>query len=395
MMKSRTDKTVPLFSIVVLSYLQRPFLDDCLNSVFEQDYANIELIVFDDCSADFDEAEVVSFIERKKTDGIKKVIVHKSQVHQGKNVSANEAVKVSSGEFFYLLCADDMIHDKGVVSSLVDIICRNQDIDLISGRCHGMSNDGTLLEHYWPDTDTMKRFFSASVNEKLEMLCTDFLTKWYASRAVVWKREFFVSFGGYDEGYRALSEWPLALRAFSKECKALPVSNFIVLYRYGGYYNDPAKRELTFDTLFDEELQRLLNIDLKEIVKQIPSKKVDRKFAAFRSKLSDMKTFEDGWSTWEFSRKLKWKLSHIADWLKAVFFTRCSIESNKMLKAGIIVSLFLIMLYGVGAECWPGVSGNRLWAFLVCLTVFLLLVVVLLKVIYKVVLFISKRAKNE
>ena len=74
---SEYPKDAPLFSIVVLTYLQRHLLNDCLDSVFEQDYPNIELVVCDDCSADFDPEEVRAYIDEHKEENIKKVTVYK------------------------------------------------------------------------------------------------------------------------------------------------------------------------------------------------------------------------------------------------------------------------------------------------------------------------------
>ena len=69
--------TPPLFSVIILTYLQRHFIEECIDSVLMQDYPNIELVVCDDCSADFDTQEVMHYVDKNKRNNIKNVIIYK------------------------------------------------------------------------------------------------------------------------------------------------------------------------------------------------------------------------------------------------------------------------------------------------------------------------------
>lgn len=80
--KRAFNKTItnrPLFSIIVLTYMQRHLLEECLDSVFIQSYPNIELVICDDCSADFDVDEVKQYIEKNKSKNIRSFVVYKQQ----------------------------------------------------------------------------------------------------------------------------------------------------------------------------------------------------------------------------------------------------------------------------------------------------------------------------
>lgn len=62
MMMRKKDEHMPLVSIVVLTYLQRHILNECVDLILEQDYPNIEIVVCDDSSADFDCDEVRDYL---------------------------------------------------------------------------------------------------------------------------------------------------------------------------------------------------------------------------------------------------------------------------------------------------------------------------------------------
>ena len=60
-----------LISISILTYRNYRYLYEALESVFSQDYSNIELIVSDDGSDNFPEDEIRTYIQKNKKNNIK------------------------------------------------------------------------------------------------------------------------------------------------------------------------------------------------------------------------------------------------------------------------------------------------------------------------------------
>lgn len=59
-----TDKT--LVSIGLLVYNHEAYIEDCLNSILQQDYFNMELIILDDASTDRSREIIHAYYEKLK-----------------------------------------------------------------------------------------------------------------------------------------------------------------------------------------------------------------------------------------------------------------------------------------------------------------------------------------
>lgn len=91
-----------LFSIAIVSYNQRDLIEDCIDSILEQTYENIELIVCDDCSYDFNIEEVKAYIEKNKKQNISNVIVYKQKKNVGTSANCQKAMELANGDYFKL-----------------------------------------------------------------------------------------------------------------------------------------------------------------------------------------------------------------------------------------------------------------------------------------------------
>lgn len=94
----------PLVSIVVPVYNAQDFLSECIDSILEQSYQNIEIILVNDGSTDSSGQTCDSY---GKMDKRIKVIHQKNRgVSSARNVGINNA----NGEYITFIDADDMIH---------------------------------------------------------------------------------------------------------------------------------------------------------------------------------------------------------------------------------------------------------------------------------------------
>ena len=98
-------KKQPLISIIIPVYKVEKYLEKCVNSVINQTYKNLEIILIDDGSPD----DCPAICDKlSKTDKRIKVI-HKT--NSGVSASRNEGLKIATGEFVAFVDSDDWIDE--------------------------------------------------------------------------------------------------------------------------------------------------------------------------------------------------------------------------------------------------------------------------------------------
>jgi glycosyltransferase involved in cell wall biosynthesis len=94
----------PLVSMIVLSYNQRRYVLETLESVKAQTYKATQLIIVDDCSIDDSAATIACWLQRNKIDCT--FIRHNK--NQGISKSLNDALAVATGKYISMVASDDI-----------------------------------------------------------------------------------------------------------------------------------------------------------------------------------------------------------------------------------------------------------------------------------------------
>ena len=95
---------LPLVSVVVPVYNVEKYIEECLSSIINQTYRNLEIICVDDCGQD-NSMEIVKKYAKK--DKRIKVIKHKE--NKGLGGARNTGLKNAKGEFIFFIDSDDWI----------------------------------------------------------------------------------------------------------------------------------------------------------------------------------------------------------------------------------------------------------------------------------------------
>lgn len=113
-----------MISIIVPVYNVEEFLDECVQSVVDQTYQNIEIILVDDGSTDGSAALCDAWAEK---DGRVKVI---HLQHEGVSVARNRGIEAAAGDYLYFIDSDDYI-DKTLCQRVMDKF-RESDADIVA-----------------------------------------------------------------------------------------------------------------------------------------------------------------------------------------------------------------------------------------------------------------------
>lgn len=89
-----------LVSIILTLYkINKDYLEECINSLLNQTYENIEILCMDDCSPDFDYA----YLQEKSS----RIRYYRNEINLGMNRTVNKAFGLAKGDYVVRLGSDD------------------------------------------------------------------------------------------------------------------------------------------------------------------------------------------------------------------------------------------------------------------------------------------------
>lgn len=151
-----------LISIIIPVYNVEKYLLECLKSVSNQSYENIEIIAVNDGSKDTS-LEILN--DYTKTESRLRII---DQKNQGLSGARNSAIKIAKGEYLIFLDSDDYIKKelieevyKKVVATNADIVVYGYDKIYENGELIARPNFG---ENVYGHDESLKKILSLSIS---------------------------------------------------------------------------------------------------------------------------------------------------------------------------------------------------------------------------------------
>lgn len=192
-MNASSVEQKPLVSIIIAVYNGEKYLSDALESIMQQSYTKIELVIIDGKSTD----QTIKIIKRYQA-GIAYWI---SEPDKGIYDAWNKGVKIAKGDWIMFLGCDDILLPRAV-ESYIKFINENglYSKDYISSRVELITQDGRSL-----------RVIGKPWNWKEFKIVMD-----VAHVGSLHNKELFKKYGLYDITYKIAGDYELLLRAKSK-----------------------------------------------------------------------------------------------------------------------------------------------------------------------------------
>ena len=102
------DKRFPLVSVCIPNYNYGHYLRNCLDSILEQTYPNLEVFFSDNSSTDDSYDIAMEYYYKFKKRGIF-FSLHQNKYNYGSSKNTSMSLRDSTGEFNYVLASDDSI----------------------------------------------------------------------------------------------------------------------------------------------------------------------------------------------------------------------------------------------------------------------------------------------
>lgn len=138
---------MPTISIIVPIYNVEKYLEDCLNSLINQSFKDIEIICVNDGSTDAS-AKILSMYKAENPD----IIVAIDQENKGQSVARNVGMAAAKGDYICFVDSDDMMSD-GALETLYEQISANPNIQIINYETAPL-----LFENGQKDADKVKYY---------------------------------------------------------------------------------------------------------------------------------------------------------------------------------------------------------------------------------------------
>ncbi|MDM1021930.1 glycosyltransferase [Acinetobacter sp. VNK23] len=106
------SKSQPLVSVIIPCYNHARYVQDCIQSVIDQTYTNIELIIIDDGSKDNSIAKIQEMLSACKERFVR--FEFRYRPNQGLSSTLNEALEWCKGDFVSPIASDDQMLSKKI-----------------------------------------------------------------------------------------------------------------------------------------------------------------------------------------------------------------------------------------------------------------------------------------
>lgn len=135
-------------SIIIDNYNYGKFITECVNSVLQQTYKNIEIVIIDDGSTD-NSLELIN--EKYSKNHLVDIV---SKKNGGQLSTFNEAIKHITGDIIFFLDSDDM-YKNDYIEKALEIYKKNKDIDFVFCAMEKFFSDGRkeIVQRYKENTD--------------------------------------------------------------------------------------------------------------------------------------------------------------------------------------------------------------------------------------------------
>lgn len=191
---------------VVLSYNNSKYLEECLDSILMQSYPEIEIIIADDCSKEFDADKYKAYCEQNGRKNIKKVNIIRNETNLGTVKNVNNALRQANGIYFKLIGADDELADENSLYEAARNL-KASPYGIITSNVIKCDSEMKVIRLY--PNRLQKDLNSMTARECYIRLC---IHNDIIAGGVFFSKSFLETYGYFDERYKLLEDWPMWLR---------------------------------------------------------------------------------------------------------------------------------------------------------------------------------------
>lgn len=214
-----------LVSIVVVTYNFEKIIEECLKSIENQTYKNLEIIISDDCSKDKTLEICKKWYElNKKKYNIQ---ILSSLQNDGVTKNINKGVRVAKGEWVKILAGDDILKEDAIKNFMNFKNIEKAEVIFSKAETFMVKNGVKIKGEILPSKEDEK-FYYMSYKEKWNLLLED--NKIVAPAAII-RRTLLEKMNFFDERFKMVEDWPFWIKLLKNDVKFHYYPVITVYYR--------------------------------------------------------------------------------------------------------------------------------------------------------------------
>ena len=183
-----------LVSVIVPTYNRAVYLLDALESVVNQSYRPLEIIVIDDGSKD-DTKNILEIFFKKTTKNLLE-FKYFFQENNGACSARNNGFRVSSGEYIQFLDSDDFIAEEKIADG-VEALSKNEALDFVY----------CLRADFDSETKEISPWGARLADLENNLCVSEVVLKSVSTPLFLFRRSVLEKTGGWNEELAALQDW--------------------------------------------------------------------------------------------------------------------------------------------------------------------------------------------
>ncbi|MDF3076831.1 MAG: glycosyltransferase [Sphingobacteriaceae bacterium] len=210
-------------SIITVTYNAEKFLEDCLRSVTNQTYPNLEYIVIDGLSND-NTLKIISYYKEEISHLV-------SEKDNGMYDALNKGIRLATGDVIGIVNADDFLASPDIVSKIAAAF-ETSGADVLYGNLDYVDQQDT--------GKVLRKWRSKPYRDGM------FQFGWMPAHPTFYaKRDLFSRYGSYKPVYGSAADYELMIRFVHKhKAKTVFLPEVMIKMRVGGMSNSSVKNRL-------------------------------------------------------------------------------------------------------------------------------------------------------
>lgn len=212
-------------SVIIPVYNTAQYIEQCIESILNQSYENIELILVDDGSNQKTKNKIKELSD--------KVNIILTQENQGQSTARNNGIKKATGDVLLVLDSDDYF-EPNFCKKAIEFLKNTKNTKIITCNCNIINEEGKIIGGFNPVGGDISKMI---------------LNNTAMGSCMFKKREWSLA-GGYDENMRSgFEDWEFYIRLLSTGGNVYVIPELLFNYRKCIQSTTTKANEVKYDLL--------------------------------------------------------------------------------------------------------------------------------------------------